>query len=285
MVRSMTGAVSDLQAPVNPPTFTLTVPSQVAFHVSLGSGASLPSGMKNGSHVQVKTASPGNEIVATEVKMEDDQIPEDQHEVEVEGVVTSGNASSFMVGSQAVVTSASTQFLEGAPSDIVPGARVEAEGEIDAQGVLHADKVKLEDEGEQEVEVEGVVTSGNASSFMVGSQAVVTTASTRFDDGTPADVVPGARVEVEGTRDAQGVLHADKVKLEDQEQREAKVEGVVTSGNAASFMVGSQSVVTTASTRFDDGTPASIVPGARVEAEGTLDAQGVLHAERVKLED
>src|SRR5262249_20368317 len=98
-VRSMRGSVSDLQAPANPPTFTLTVPSAVVFHVTLGSGVSLPSGITNGSQVQVKTASPNssnNEIVATEVELEDRAPGEDENEVEVEGVVTSGNASSFM---------------------------------------------------------------------------------------------------------------------------------------------------------------------------------------------
>ena len=290
MVRSMKGSVSGLQAPANPPTFTLTVPSAVAFHVTLGPGATLPSGIQNGSHVEVKTpspAGPSNDIVATEVKPEDDERPQDEHEFEVEGVVTSGNASSFMVGSQAVVTSGSTRFIDGSPANVVPGARVEAEGELDAQGVLVAEKVKFEEqeEEEDEVEVEGVVTSGNASSFMIGSQAVVTSAATQFIDGAPANVVPGARVEVEGTLDAQGVLHAEKVKFEEQEEQEVKVEGVVTSGNASSFMVGSQAVVTSAATEFKDGSPANVVPGARVEVEGTLDAQGVLHAEKVKLED
>ena len=289
MVRSMRGSVSDLQAPASPPTFTLTVPSAVAFHVALGPGVTLPSGITNGSQVQVKTGSPtnpSNDIVATEVKLEDRAPGEDENEVEVEGVVTSGNAASFMVGSQAVVTSDTTRFLDGTPANVVPGVRVEAEGELDAQGVLHAEKVEFKDqEEENEVEVEGVVTSGNASSFMIGSQAVVTSASTEFDHGSPANVVPGARVEVEGTLDAQGVLDAEKVKFEDREGQELKVEGAVTSGNASSFMIGSQAVVTSASTEFDHGSPANVVPGARVEVEGTLDAQGVLHAEKVKFKD
>ena len=218
MVRSMRGSVSDLQTPANPPTFTLTLPSAAAFHVTLGPGVTLPSGIANGSEVQVKTSSPAGtsgDIVATEVQLEDRAPGEDENEVEVEGVVTSGNASNFMVGSQAVVTSASTQFVGVTPAGIVPGVRVEAEGELDAQKVLHATKVKLEDQEQQETKVEGVVTSGNASSFMVGSQAVMTSASTEFKDGMPASVVAGARVEVEGTLDAQGVLHAEKVKFED----------------------------------------------------------------------
>ena len=239
MVRSMRGSVSDLQAPANPPTFTLTVPSAMAFHVALGPGVTLPSGITNGSQVEVKTSSatsPSNDIVATEVKLEDRAPGEDEHEFEVEGVVTSGNAASFMVGTQAVVTSDATRFLDGTPANVVPGAFLEAEGELDDQGVLHAEKVEFKDREEaDEVEVEGVVTSGNAASFMIGSQVVVTSGSTRFIGGTPANVVPGARVEAEGTLDAQAVLHAEKVKFEDQEDDEVKVEGVVTSGNAATW--------------------------------------------------
>jgi len=285
----MTGSVSDLQDHATPPTFTLVVtPPSTVFQVTLGPGVTLPSGIKNGSQVVVKTASSdssNNEIIASAVTLEE---PDDnEHEVEVKGVVTSGNAASFMIGSQAVVTSTATEFHDGTAANVVPGARVDVEGTVDAQGVLHADKVEFEEQQEQqEVEVKGVITSGNATSFMIGSQTVVTSTATEFHDGTAANVVPGAHVEVEGTLDAQGVLHADKVEFEEQqEQQEVEVKGVITSGNAASFMIGSQAVVTSSATEFRDGSAANIVPGASVEAKGTLDAQGILHADRVKFED
>jgi len=140
----------------------------------------------------------------------------------------------------------------------------------------------------QQVTRRGVVSSGNAASFMIGSQAVVTSPATQFIDGTAANVVSGAQVEVEGTLDAQGTLQADKVRFEQQQQpepQEIKVEGVVTSGNSASFMIGNQTVVTSAATQFIDGTAANVMPGVRVEVEGTIDAQATLHAEKVKFEE
>lgn len=217
-VRSMTGSVSDLQDHATPPTFTLVVtPPSTVFQVTLGPGVTLPSGIKNGSQVVVKTASSdssNNEIIASAVTLEE---PDDnEHEVEVKGVVTSGNAASFMIGSQAVVTSTATEFHDGTAANVVPGAHVEVEGTLDAQGVLHADKVEFEEQQEQqEVEVKGVITSGNAASFMIGSQAVVTSSATEFRDGSAANIVPGASVEAKGTLDAQGILHADRVKFED----------------------------------------------------------------------
>src|SRR5262249_49435415 len=72
----------------------------------------------------------------------------------------------------------------------------------------------------QQVTRRGVVSSGNAASFMIGSQAVVTSPATQFIDGTAANVVSGAQVEVEGTLDAQGTLQADKVRFEQQQQPE-----------------------------------------------------------------
>jgi len=156
-----------------------------------------------------------------------DKPAEDPQEVQLRGMVSSGNAASFMIGSQAVVTSAATQFIDGTAANIVPGAQVEVEGTLDAQGTLHADKVKLEQQQQpepQEIKVEGVVTSGNAASFMIGSQQVVTSAATQFIDGMAANVMPGVRVEVEGTLDAQGTLHADKVKFEEEEEPEVEAE-------------------------------------------------------------
>jgi Domain of unknown function (DUF5666) len=78
-------------------------------------------------------------------------------EAEVEGYVTTIVGTSFVVGGVTVQTSASTVYKAGCPGapwvsgcpsneagDLVIGAKLEAEGPVDAAGVLHARKVTFE---------------------------------------------------------------------------------------------------------------------------------------------
>ncbi len=69
-----------------------------------------------------------------------------------------------------------------------------------------------------EVEVEGPVTqpAGTcpALAFEVAGTKVVTNDKTEFDDGTCADVAKAKKVEVEGTKGADGVLVATEVDID-----------------------------------------------------------------------
>ena len=219
-------------------------------------------------------------------------------QTQLTGAVSSGNAASFMIGNQAVVTSPATQFMNGTAADVVPGAQVEVEGSLDAQGTLHADKVSFEDRQQpepQEIRVEGVVASGNAASFVVANQKVVTSPATQFIDGTAADVVPGARVEVEGSLDAQGTLHATKVKFEDEAEVEAEVRIqavpqnlMATDATSGTFTLMGIVVRTGSFTEFEDfkGNPIDLqhLGSGPVEIRGTTQGSEV-RASRLKLSD
>ena len=65
----------------------------------------------------------------------------------------------------------------------------------------------------------------------------------------------------------------------------AEVEGVVTSGTCASFVVNRVTVTTNAATVFERGTCAGIKTGVEVEVEGTRQADGSVLARLVKFED
>lgn len=70
------------------------------------------------------------------------------------------------------------------------------------------------------VEIESIVTQVNsASEFVIGNLVVRTSTSTRFLFGTSDNIVAGARLEVEGTVDDNGILSASKVKFEDNDAR------------------------------------------------------------------
>ena len=76
-----------------------------------------------------------------------------------------------------------------------------------------------------QAEVEGFVTAASGSGFVIGNQAVVTTAATVFAGGVLADITVGTQLEVEGSISA-GVLTAVKVSFRDSVRVEADVASV-----------------------------------------------------------
>jgi hypothetical protein len=106
------------------------------------------------------------------------------------------------------------------PAGVVDGARVEVHtltapvpGVAPVLATLVASAVHLEEglEGD-EVELEGYVTSLSSGAFVVAGVTVSTDATTRYVLGTAADLVVGAKVEVDGhVPAAGGALHAEKV--------------------------------------------------------------------------
>jgi hypothetical protein len=297
------GFVSDLQAAAIPPSFTLrlTPAATDAFAVTLAPGVSLPAGIVNGSLVEVKSAgpaSPSGALVATEVKLEDAKLGEDNQRLEVEGLVTSGNAASFTVGAQAVVTSGSTEFKNGAAGDVVPGARVEVEGTLDAQGILHADEVKFGDD----LRLQAVPANLQASDAFTGSFTLLgvtvhTDALTEFKDfhGNPIDLQHlGGPVAVRGAlgRDGTSVVAS---RLERTDDTRIELRGPVSSKDAAAHRLVILGIhVDTSSAEFEGqgtSTEASFFTalsiGAEVDARGKdagAFSAGVLKAERVELD-
>jgi len=107
----------------------------------------------------------------------------------------------------------------------------------------------------------------------------------------PAGLKNGAYVEVHTRSLPTGtppVIVASAIEIEDrfdESEVEIEVEGIVSSiitgGATPSFMVDGVTVVTDGSTRWELGTPADLTLGVKVEAEGSMDSSGVLHAEKV----
>ncbi|HEY6105137.1 MAG TPA: DUF5666 domain-containing protein, partial [Anaeromyxobacteraceae bacterium] len=175
-----------------------------------------PVGLANGSFVEVRSAAApvAGAVTATAVELEDARLGEAEAEAEVEGIVTSGDSSSFMVNGQAVVTGASTRFENGVAADLVPGVKVEADGHLDSQSppVLHADKVSFR----ANVRLQGASTdvvipaaaAPRTGSFKVLGLAVVTDAFTEWKEfsGSPQDLstIGAGPVLVRGMRSRDG---------------------------------------------------------------------------------
>ena len=181
--------------------------------------------------------------------------------------------------------------------DLHVGDQVHVRGTRTGNDVV-ASEVKLQnDEPEaREVEVAGPVAgllpgSCPTRTFTVNGVKVFTDAATKFSDGTCAQLANGTKVDVEGTRQADGSVKAVKVEFEEAEQKEAEVEGTISglTGTATcpvlTFSVNATKVSTGATTEFSGGTCKQLVNVMKVEAKGTRQADGSVKAVKVKLED
>lgn len=130
----------------------------------------------------------------------------DRDRVEFEGRISSFTSITDFAVDGVPVDGRGAAF-EGGAAGLVLGARVEVEGSL-RNGVLLASAVELEDdEGtDQSFEVSGAIESADAAakSFVVRGVFVVWSASTRFEGGSPVDLVAGRPIEVRGRLSADG---------------------------------------------------------------------------------
>ncbi|MGB8337869.1 MAG: DUF5666 domain-containing protein [Burkholderiales bacterium] len=113
-----------------------------------------------------------------------------------------------------------------------------------------------------------------------------------------AALVEGARVAVRGTeKPVNGILKATKIKvkktIEGKNGDRAEVEGLITIAPSSTapdptqFEVNGQKVTTSSTTVFEPSgkSAADLKVGVKVEAKGTLDANGVMVAKKIEFED
>jgi len=198
---------------------------------------------------------------------------------------------SFTVLGQKVFVDGNTVFDNNSvfPPDLsglVQGDIVEVYGLRDTSGI-RATRVEKKTSG-QGTNVKGPVsnyTSGQ-NTFNIGALLVT------FTPPPPAGFGNGVFVEVEGDPTGPDSMTATKIELEDeedapfipQEGEKEEVEGYVSGFTAhpGDFLVGIRIVRTTASTRFEHGVSGDLADNVRVEAEGRIDASGVLVAQEIE---
>jgi len=208
---------------------TVKVEVDTAFDDSIPNNAI--DGLAVGQAVRVDGfLSPDGRIIATRVDTDDGD------DVQVVGVVSGLDASAltFSIGSLLVdYTQATFEDFDGA--DLANGQVVEVEGNaLAAGGELPATKVErvTDDLGADDddlAEIEGIVTAVlSADEFEVNGIAVATDGATVYEGGSAADIVEGARVEVDAVALAGGSLLATKVEFEPEKvvEIEATVEAV-----------------------------------------------------------
>jgi hypothetical protein len=146
------------------------------------------------------------------------------------------------------------------------------------------------------IEVKGVIASLSGAcpdlTFTVNGFQAVTNASTRFEDAPCSGVQAGTKVEVKGTRQANGSILAQKVDVDGvgpDVRPEVKLDGTV-SGLAGAcpdrtFTVLGTTVVTNSATRFEDGTCGTLQNGTRVQVKGTRQPNGSVLATHVDIDN
>jgi len=268
----MKGFVSGLS--MGPPvTFDLRVTPDAAtgLAVTLAAGVAAPAGLANGSFVEVRSpAAPvGGAITATAIELEDARLGGAGDEVEVEGIVTSGDSASFVVGGQAVVTDAGTRWENGVPGDLLPGVKVEAEGHLDSQSppVLHAEKVSFRAnvrlQGASSEVVIPDAADPRTGSFKVLGLTVVTDSFTEWKDfsGNPQDLstIGAGPVLLRGmhSRDGSSVV---ATRVERTNDTRLILQGPVTAkdAGAGTLTILGRTVATNGQTEFRDASDSAV---------------------------
>jgi hypothetical protein len=218
---------------------------------------------------------------------------------EIEGLVTRYvSAADFDVAGQRVTTVATTVYEGGSAASLALNAQVEVEGTFDASGRVVARKLQFRSEGDLEFEGRVDAVDAAAGTLTVIGRTVRTTAVTRYEDHSAADLERfgladlrvGDYVEVRAYQGTSGLV-ATLVERDDA-QAATEVKGPATNVSAPTLQVAGVSVTTDARTEFRDKNGASIAaatffaaaPGREVKVRGTF-VGSVLLAERAELED
>ncbi len=180
------------------------------------SSGALPADVANGAILRVKVATTpdaqGRWVVGSGGRTE--RKPSDGSEVEIESVVSSYTSNASMVVGGLTVN-ASGAAITPAGSVIAAGVRVEVEGRMQ-NGVLVATKLEVkggpsdsggdDNGGGQEFELKGRITSvDTAAKTLVLRDAVVDwSGPVVYSNGTAANLVANAKVEIKGTLSADG---------------------------------------------------------------------------------
>lgn len=205
----------------------------------------------------------------------------------LKGRVESATGDTYVVMGQTVQTDAGTAFDDGLRP--APGDVVEVHGLPRAPGVLAASYV----ERQSALATPPFVVTGFVSAHDTAAATLTIGALTVAYGGAAVEDLPagswvGLVVEAKGSvcsgTPVCGTLTATKVEPSGPRiasSPEAEIEGYVSALTADGFLLGAQRVVVTAGTRYEDGTAADLVVGAKVEAEGPV-SDGVLTALEVE---
>ncbi|MDX1498440.1 MAG: DUF5666 domain-containing protein [Woeseiaceae bacterium] len=241
------------------------------------------------------TLGAGGELIATRLEFEGGNDFGDG-QVEIEGFITRfAAATDFDIGGLPVTTTASTVYENGNAADLDVNRKIEAEGSVNASGVLVATKIEFKQAGF--LRAEGLVEDVQAARVTVMGIPINVRADTELKDSSDADVRAfglddlnvGDYVEIRGYSDATGFV-ATRLERDD-DRGEAALRGFVDSVAPPLFEILGVTIATAPGTQFrDNDTPIDSdtffarAPGRLVDVDGTFSG-GTLAAEEASIED
>lgn len=199
------------------------------------------------------------------------------------------NKALQIFGLRALVSRAETRLRDVTFDTLSEDRIVEISGFANADGdieVTHLRDRGFPVIGASEVKVAGVISGLAGGSFLIGTSEVSFDGNTEIDDFGPQGLRDGLEVRVEGRLLANDGIAASEI--ESLRQRggddfdETEIQGIVTEFvSLASFKVAGQPVDASRA-RLEPNDPMLLRDGIRVEAEGEIDAAGVLVAEKLE---
>jgi len=231
-------------------------------------------------------------------------------EVQIKGTVASLNKSdnTFTIGPR--LQKVDYTPVTSVPAGLDNGVFVEVKGTYrSSDNTIRAESIKLEDPASGQsagdlAKAEGYVNRvladlGTTKRFELiapdGLQVVNwSTATTSFRDGSAADVIPGARVQVEGSRNQDNTVAAKRISL--RKPCNIRIESTVTGKTTSTITLMGKTVTVNLLTTYKDGTGtfpgafglSNIDVGNTVRVDAFLDTSTALArivATRVELRD
>ena len=214
------GAVSDVRGSCPALTFVVngtTVTASTLTQFKDGSCGSIVSGRQ----VEITGTRPSSgAVLAARVEIKENAA---QNDVELKGSISSIGGScpilTFVVNGKRIMTTASTQFKDSTCGSIAAGRRVDVKGNVEANGTILATRVEIEEsEVQAEVELNGSIANIGGScpnvTLSVSGTSIITSPATQFKNGSCASLRSGLKIEVKGTRQANGSVLASKLDID-----------------------------------------------------------------------
>lgn len=245
--------------------------------------------------VRAKRRADGS-LLATKIKLEDD----DNDELEFTGKIESLEAAALVVRGVKFSINQHTLVLDQRNNpikftDLQTGWLVEIRADRRHDGTWLATRIKVEDQPNDEIEVNGLIEALDSNSLTVLKMKFTVNAATVVLDQRNhpikfADLKTGQRVEVRAERQADGTLLANRIKREDFPDEEVELTGAIEALTrntlvvlGKTFIVGPNTIVldnNNVAIKFTD-----LQIGEIVQVRANRQADQTLLATRIKRED
>ena len=166
---------------------------------------------------------PNGDLLATEIKVKGED--EGEAEFEIKGAIDAFDPNQWVIGGRTVLVDGQTE-IKGTP-DI--GLKAKAEGIVLPNGDLLATEIKVkgEDDGEAEFEIEGAIDAFDQDQWVIGGQTVLVDGQTEIK-GTP-DI--GIKAEAEGAVLPNGDFLATEIEVKGEDDQDDEDEDEVQPGS------------------------------------------------------